>query len=205
VNTDARRSRLHPTPRRLMVLVVAGTIALTAACGDSSSDKSATASTSDASHPATDPGAVHAPSDSSGAAPGSAATQLTVDPCTLLTVPEIEAAIGAGVERGGLGDDSPGRCTFSVHGDVGAGVVGISVDEPYLCGPLLKALESGSLDASRAVEVAVGDGGVVEPNAGSIQFAVGGGCVGIVGSKHGRSLGQDALVALATSAAGRVG
>jgi hypothetical protein len=188
-----------------MVLVLASTIAVTAACGGGSSGKTAALPTSDGSHSATDLGAAPTSSGSSGAASGSAATQLNVDPCTLLTVSEIEAAIGSGVERGGLGDDAPGRCTYSRGGDVGTGVVGISVDEPYLCEPLLKALDSGSLDASKAVRVAVGDGGVFEPQAGSLQFAIGGGCVGIVGSKHGKSLGQDALVALATSAAGRVG
>ena len=47
-------------------------------------------------------------------------------------------------------------------------------------------------------------GGVFEPLAGSIQFADGGGCVGITGSAGGESLGQEALVALGMSAASRV-
>ena len=41
----------------------------------------------------------------------------------LLTVPEVEAIVGSGVEQGGDGADLPGRCTYSRGGDVGSGVV----------------------------------------------------------------------------------
>jgi hypothetical protein len=205
VHNDAHTPRTRLALRRLIVLSAAGMITVTTACSDGPSDSSAAASSTDRSHPAVDAGADPASTLPPGSTSGSTAGQLVVDPCALLTVPEIEGGIGSGVVRGGFGEDLPGRCTYSIGGDVGAGVVGISVDEPYLCGPLLQALESGSLDPSSAVRVDVGDGGVVEPKAGSIQFAVGGGCVGIVGSDAGKPLGQDVLVSLATAASGRVG
>lgn len=210
MNSESQTSKLYSSSRRLMVLLVAGTFVVTTACSssDAGDNQSAGAAATDVSNAAVDAGAASAssaPLATTGAASGDAPVQLDLDPCSLLTLPEIEAAIGSGVERGGFGKDLPGRCTYSIGGDVGAGVVGISLDEPFLCGPLLQALDAGSLDATNAVRVDVGDGGVFEKNAGSIQFAVGGGCVGIVGSTGGVSLGQDALVALATSAATRVG
>ena len=203
---ESQTPKMYLAARRLIVLVAAGTFTLTTACsGDASDKQSASSSTTDGSNSAVDAGAASASPPSSSEASGKAPVQLDVDPCSLLTVPEIEVAIGSGVERGGFGEDLPGRCTYSIGGDVGAGVVAVAIDEPFLCGPLLQALDAGALDATNAFRVDVGDGGVFEQNAGSIQFAVGGGCVGIVGSSGGESLGQDALVALATSAAGRVG
>jgi hypothetical protein len=206
VNHASQTSKMYLASRRLMILVAAGTFTLITACGSNASDKqSATAAITDGSNPSVDAGAVSASSPSGSEASGDASVQLDVDPCSLLTVPEIEVAIGSGVERGGFGEDRPGRCTYSIGGDVGVGVVAVAVDEPFLCGPLLQALDAGALDATNAFRVDIGDGGVFEQNAGSIQFAVGGGCVGIVGSSGGESLAQDALVALATAAAGRVG
>jgi hypothetical protein len=197
-------SYVHLAVRRSMVLVAVGMLTLTAACAGGESDEpSASASTVDAAGAAAD--AASAPSPSNGEAAAGAPIQLDLDPCSLLTVPEIEVAVGPGVEHGGFGDDTPGRCTYSVRGDVGAGVVGIAVDEPLMCEALLRALDAGSLDPANAVRVDVGDGAIFEKNAGSIQVSVGGGCLGITGSTGGESLGQEALVALATSAVDRVG
>jgi hypothetical protein len=120
----------------------------------------------------------------------------------LLTLPEMEAAIGSGVERGGFGEDLPGRCTYSVRGDVGAGVVAISLGEPLVCAAIQRAIDSGS---AQVVVVDVGQGGIVEADGGTIEFLAGGGCVSITGSAEGASLSQDILVTLAAAAAGRVG
>ncbi len=194
----------HLAWRRSMLLVAALMSTVSAACGGGASDaSSASASTFGASGDTADAGS--APSKSESGATPAVPIQFDVDPCSLLTVPEIEVAIGRGVERGGFGDDLPGRCTYSRGGDVGAGVVQISVDEPLMCGVLLQALDAGSLDPANAVRVDVGDGAIFEKNAGNIQVSVGGGCLGINGSTGGDPLGQDALVALATSAVGRIG
>ena len=131
-------------------------------------------------------------------------TQLDVDPCTLLTIPEMEAAVGSGIERGGFGQDPPGRCNYSLGGDVGRGAVGITNGDPLLCNALRHALDAGSVGAD-AVKVDVGDGGIVGRDAGPIQFVIGGGCISISASNHGKSLGREPLVALAKAAAGRVG
>jgi hypothetical protein len=204
MHSESKRRNTTLYVRRSIVLLATGLLTLTAAC---SSDHGAAGST--VAPTASVPGSAAATGDGSGL-PGAsdasdASIQPDIDPCSLLTVAEIEAAIGPGVERGGFGDDLPGRCTYSIRGDVGAGVVGISIDQPYLCGPLLQALDADSLDPANAVRVDIGDGGVLEQHAGSVQFAIGQGCVGIVGSNSGQPLGQDALVALATSAAGRLG
>lgn len=132
-----------------------------------------------------------------------APVQLDVDPCTLLTIPEMEVAIGPGVEQGGFGEDLAGRCTYSIGGDVGAGVVAISLPEPLVCAAIQRAIDDGG--SANGVVVDVGEGGIVEPEGGIIQFLVGGGCVGIGGSAEGESLDQDTLTTLAMAAAGRIG
>ena len=62
-----------------------------------------------------------------------------------------------------------------------------------------------TLDGANAIAVDVGDGGVHERAAGNPQFSIGGGCICIVASRHGKPLGQNALTTMATAAAGRVG
>ncbi len=164
---------------------------LAAACGGGNDD-------GDAAAPAAD-GTGSTAATGSGGEP----TQLDLDPCTLLTIPEMEAAIGAGVERGGFGVDPPGRCNYSIGGDVGAGAVGITNGDPLLCAALQRALDSGPTGGSKAVAVDVGDGGFVD--GGTIQFAIGGGCISITAGNSGEGIDQEALVTLAKAAAGRVG
>lgn len=185
MTTTSDRSRL----RYVLVLVAAGVMAVTSACSGGGDDDSATA------------GATATTSGGSDATP----TQLDVDPCELLTIPEMEAAIGSGVERGGFGEDPPGRCNYSRGGDVGAGAVGITNGDPLTCAALQRALDGGSLDETNAVRVDVGDGGIVERDGGIIQFAIGGGCISISAGTGGVGIDQDALVTLAKAAAGRVG
>jgi hypothetical protein len=120
----------------------------------------------------------------------------------LLTVGEIEAAIGSGVEHGGFGEDLPGRCTYSIGGDVGAGVVAISIEDPVICTAIQNALDNGLSGAQTKVDV--GQGGVAD-GSGLVQFLVAGGCVGIGGSTGGESLPVDSLVTLAKAAAPRAG
>lgn len=175
--------------RRVLCLVVGGLV-MTAACGSGS-----------ASAPA---GAGSTASTKTNSSSG-AQTKLEVDPCTLLTIPEMEAAIGSGVERGGFSSDAPGSCTFSIGGDVGAGTVHITNEDPLTCRALQSALDAGALDGTNAVKIDVGDGGIYERNAGHVQFAVGRGCISISASNRGDPLGKDALVTLAKAAAGRIG
>ncbi len=176
-------------------LVAAAAIATVAACGGSGeSDDAATPADSVAT-------ASTAGSGASDAAP----IQLDLDPCGLLTIAEMESAIGSGVEEGGLEDDNPASCTFSIGGsDVGAGVIGISAEHPLTCAAILRALDSGSLDGTNSVKVDVGDGGVAERDGGTIQFAIGGGCIGIRASTSGVGIDQAGMVKLAEAAAGRV-
>jgi hypothetical protein len=143
------------------------------------------------------------PSTPDGSNGGGAHVLLDVDPCGLLTIPEMEAAVGDGLLRGGFGEDLPGHCTYSRGGDVGASVVAISISDPLVCDALAKAVEAGSTDAGEVV--AIGGGAVVAPQAGHIDVLVGDGCLAISGSSRGDSLGRDQLVALATAAVGRVG
>ncbi len=178
-----------------------------AACGsESGSSSAASAATSAqrspvssaASDPAGDPA-----TSGDGATSGSPSAQSNIDPCSLLTVAEIEAAVGPDVEQGGFGQDLPGRCTYSVGGDVGAGVVAISLEDPLVCTALQRAVDSGS--AGQAVPIDVGEGGFVETY-GTVEFLIGGGgCVSITGSRHGESLSQDVLISLARTAAPRTG
>jgi hypothetical protein len=134
---------------------------------------------------------------------GGTAVQLGGNACALLTVPEMEAVLGSGVEQGGFGNDLPGRCTYSLGGDVGAGVVQITLQDPLECNPVMKALASGSLQGTNAVPVDVGDGGFYVQDA-QVVFTIHGGCVAVGGSKSGVNLGQEKLVALANAVAGRV-
>lgn len=92
------------------------------------------------------------------------------------TQPPRPAAIGS-VELGGLEDNNPATCTYSIGGDVGAGVVSITIGEPFFCSALERALDAGSLEGTNAVAVEFGDGGIVERDGGTIQFAIGGGCI----------------------------
>ena len=131
------------------------------------------------------------------------AVQLGGDPCALLTVPEIEAALGSGVVQGGFGDDLPGRCTYSRNGDVGSGVVQITLQDPMTCNVIMDALATGSMNGSDAVRIDVGDGGLFIPDAYAV-FVTHGGCVAVGGSKHGINLGQEISVSLATAAAARL-
>jgi hypothetical protein len=177
------------TAGRILWIAAAGALTLTAACNGGAKDVAA---------PAT-------PTGSTSSASHAAATKLDVDPCTLLTLAEIEAAIGSGATRGGFGTDLPGRCTFSIGGDVGAGVVAISNDDPLTCSALQRALDAGSLEGTGSIRVDVGNGGVAERAGGSVSFAVGGGCLAIHASTRGVGLSSDAMVVLAKAAAGRVG
>lgn len=147
-----------------------------------------------------------APEQAGGAGTSGEFVLLDVDPCSLLTAAEMESALGAPVEQGGFGEDLPGRCTHSVGGDVGAGVVGISVGDPLYCAGIERAIEAinSGATASGAV-VDVGEGGVVEADGGTIQFLVGGGCVGISASNSGIGLDQATMIGLATVVVGRVG
>ena len=202
-----RRLRRAPWHGSFAVIGIGALAVVLAACGsDSGSSNAATAVTSArggtvssaSSDPASDPAnsGVSAPTNSPSAQPN-------VDPCSLLTVAEIEAVVGPGVEQGGFGQDLPGRCTYSVGGDVGAGVVAISLEDPLVCAALQRAVDSGS--AGQAVKIDVGEGGFVETY-GTVEFLTGGGrCVSISGSTHGDSLSQDALISLATTAAPRTG
>ncbi|MEY2446072.1 MAG: hypothetical protein QOE00_2652 [Ilumatobacteraceae bacterium] len=186
------------------ILLVAAALTALAACGN---DRKAATDT--AAEGAT-PTAASTPVSNGGAAAvnvaglGGKAVQLTGDPCALLTVPEIEVALGSGVEQGGFGQDLPGRCTYSVAGDVGAGVVQIILEDPLECNAVLKALASNSLAGSNAVRVEIGDGGLYAKDS-DVVFTTGGGCVGVGGSKAGVNLGQEMLVSLATKVAERVG
>ena len=149
------------------------------------------------------PPAADAPAVDAGGL-GRTAVQLEGDPCALLTLPEIEGALGTGVEQGGFGDDLPGRCTYSIGGDVGAGVVQITLQDPLECNAVLKALAADSLDGTNAVRVDLGDGALYLKDS-QVVVTTGGGCVAVGGSKSGVSLGQEMLVALATKVLARVG
>ena len=179
---------------RRVLWLVAGAIAFMAACGGGGKDTNAAA-----------PAAAGSTASAKASGGSSAQTKLEVDPCALLTIPEMEAAIGSGVERGGFSSDAAGSCTFSIDGDVGAGAVDITNEDPLTCRALQSALNAGTLDATNAVKIDVGDGGIYERNAGNIQFAIGGGCLTISASNSSEPLGQDALVTLAKAAAGRIG
>ena len=181
----------RPRARRVRWLLAAGVMAVTAACGgggDKDDDAAATSGASATTASGTDGGA----------------SQLDIDPCRLLTIPEMEAAIGSGVEQGGFGEDQPGRCTYSIGGDVGAGSVGVTVGDPLTCDALNRALDAA--DDSAGVEVIdVGEGGIVQPDASTVSFSIGGGCINIVAGNSGRPIERNALVDLAEAAAGRVG
>jgi hypothetical protein len=182
-------------PSRRMLYLVAGTIAMTAACGAGSSGGGGGAAA---------PGGAGSTAAAKTSSTSGAQTKLEVDACTLLTVPEMEAAIGTGVERGGFSTDAPGSCTFSIGGDVGAGTVHITNEDPLTCRALQSALDAGALDATNAVKIDVGDGGIYERKAGHLQFAIAGGCLSISASHRSDPIGQDALVTLAHAAAGRI-
>ncbi len=176
-------------------LLAAAALTMLSACGSdkkSSPDAAVGATVAGTATPAANPGGL-----------GGTAVQLGGDPCALLTVPELEAALGSGVEQGGFGTDLPGRCTYSLGGDVGAGVVQIILQDPLECNAVLKALASGSLEGTNAVRVDVGDGGLYLQDS-QVAFSINGGCVAVGGSKGGVNLGQEKLVALASLVAGRV-
>lgn len=148
------------------------------------------------------------PATSGAAAPGAkqqdGVNQIDADPCKLLTLAEMSTALGdRDVEEGGLDPVPPGRCTFSVGGDIGAGVVSISVSDPMTCAAVRRALGSSNAGAD-SVRVDVGDGGFVAMAGGHIDFAVAKGCIKISASIHGRSLDPAPLLVLARAAAGRV-
>lgn len=193
--THAMTKASDRSPSRCFLwLVAAGAMTLVAACGGGGSD--------DTAKPAGG-----GPTATTGNGGGSevSPTQLDIDPCTLLTIPEMEEAIGAGVERGGFGKDPPGRCNYSIGGDVGAGAVGITNGDPLLCAALQRAIDAGPTGRSNDVAVDVGDGGIVDAEGGLIQFAIGGGCISITAGESGVGIDQEALVALAEAAAGRAG
>ncbi|MEO5724203.1 MAG: hypothetical protein ABIQ39_02865 [Ilumatobacteraceae bacterium] len=180
------------------ILLAALTLTVLGGCGSDTK-----ASTSPTTAP-TSPTA--APTSTAASAPvglSGQAVQLGGDPCALLTVPEMEAVLGSGVEQGGFGTDLPGRCTFSRGGDIGSGVVQITLQDPPTCNVVMKALASGSLEGTNATRIDVGDGGLFIKDSYAV-FTIHGGCVAIGGSKHGINLGQEKLVSLATAAAGRV-
>ncbi|MCU1400963.1 MAG: hypothetical protein JWN62_4072 [Acidimicrobiales bacterium] len=189
--------------RRSAVAAVLGALAFgLIGCGSDSGSSGGASSPAASDQVASQSAATASPTNGSDAARSGAAVLLDVDPCTLLTPAEMEAAVGKGLERGGLGTDLPGRCTYSVGGDLGVGVVAISVQDPLVCTAVKKAVDSGADPQSKVVDV--GDGGVVGQG-GTIDFLLGGGCVRITASIKGRSLAPDSLVMLATAAAGRVG
>ncbi len=173
------------------ILLAAATLTVLSGCGGDTkaSNPPTAASTSTVAK---------APTGASGAA-----VQLGGDPCALLTVPEMEAVLGSGVEQGGFGADLPGRCTYSRGGDVGSGVVQITLQDPLTCNAVMKALASGSLEGTNATRVDVGDGGFYVEDSYAV-FTIHGGCVAIGGSKRGINLGRDKLVSLAIAAAARV-
>lgn len=199
---ETRRPR-RATWRTSVAAVVLGALAagVVGCGGDSTTAKDPTAATTSADV-ASPSEATSSPTQDSAPAPVADPVQLDVDPCSLLTPAEMNTAIGSEVEQGGFGEDLPGRCTYSVGGDVGAGVVAISLEDPLVCAALKRALDSGVSGQSAVVDV--GQGGVVGQG-GTIDFLVNGGCVGITGSVHGESLSPDILVTLAMAAAGRVG
>ena len=206
IEDSGRRAPTHARWRAAVVAVVVGALVVgVAACGSDGGGGSSSAGSGGTTSPGVEaaPGATDSPT-SGGDSPSTAdRVQLDVDPCTLLTLPEMEAAIGSGVEHGGFGDDLAGRCTYSIGGDVGAGAIAISLGDPLLCAAIHRAIDSGG--SAKGVLVDIGQGGIVDSDGGFIQFLVGGGCVGISGSAEGESLPQDVLVTLATAAAGRVG
>ena len=176
------------------VLLTAAALIVLGACG---SDGKASPATPTVANATTTAAATISPL-------GGKAVQLQGDPCALLTVAEIEVVLGSGVEQGGFGDDLPGRCTYSLGGDVGAGVVQIVLQDPLNCNAVMKALDSGSLAGSNATPVDLGDGGFYVQD-GEVVFTTGGGCVAVGGSKGGINLGPEKLVAFATQVFGRVG
>ena len=189
-------------PKRT-VLLAATALTVLGACGSDKNASPGTASgTATPTVANTAAAGTAAPAANAGGL-GGTAVQLGGDPCALLTVPEIEAVLGNGVEQGGFGNDLLGRCTYSLGGDVGAGVVQIILQDPLECNAVLKALASGSLEGTNAVRVDVGDGGLYLQES-QVAFSIHGGCVAVGGSKGGVNLGQEKLVALASAVAGRV-
>ncbi len=190
--------------RTRTTLLAAAALTMFGACGsDAKAPSAVTSGAQTATTASTAAASTGAPATNADGV-GESAVQLGGDPCALLTVPEIEAALGSGVEQGGFGEDLPGRCTYSVGGDVGAGVVQISLQSPLECNAVLKALAADSLDGTNAVRVDVGDGGLYLQDS-QVVFTTAGGCVAVGGSTGGVNLGQETLVALATSALARVG
>lgn len=181
------------------ILLATAALTVLVACG---SDKQASSDTTSTAGAATAASTGVPPVDAGGL--GGKAVQLEGDPCSLLTVPEIEAVLGSGVEQGGFGDDLSGRCTYSLAGDVGAGVVQIILQDPLECNAVMKALAADSLEGTNAVRVDLGDGGLYVQDS-QVVFTAGGGCVAVGGSKSGVNLGQEMLVALASKVAARVG
>jgi hypothetical protein len=209
MNNQVTADHTRRTAARLTPLLSIVALTVISACGGGS-DASPKPATNDATTqvsqgtdatPGTD--ASPAPASNSPSANGDA-IQLTVDPCSLLTVAEIEAALGQTVEPGGFGDELPGFCTHSIGGDVGAGVVQVSIEDPLSCNALLRGLSAdSSSDSPDVARVDVGDGGIFITNS-MVRFTIGGGCVDVNGSKAGINLGQAVLVGLATLAASRV-
>lgn len=190
--------------RTRIILLVSAALTMLGACGsDAKASPAAAAGAQTPTTARTAAAATDAPVVNASAL-GGTAVQLGGDPCALLTVPEIEVALGSGVEQGGFGEDLPGRCTYSVGGDVGAGVVQIILEDPLECNAVMKALASDSLGGVNAVRVALGDGGLYQMDS-QVVFTTGGGCAAVGGSKGGVSLGQEMLVALATKVLARVG
>lgn len=180
---------------RIVLVVTAAALTILGACGSdkkASPDAAAGATVAGTATPAANPAGL-----------GGTAVQLGGDPCALLTVPEMEAALGSGVEQGGFGKDLPGRCTYSKGGDVGAGVVLITLQDPLECNAVLKALASGSLEGTNAERVDVGDGGLYLTG-GQVVFTIHGGCVAVGGSRAGVNVGKEILLTWASAVAGRV-
>lgn len=186
------------------ILLAAASLTVLGACGSDAKASPDPASRAGTSTPASASAATTVTLAASAGGLGGNAIQLGGDPCSLLTVPEIETALGSGVEQGGFGDDLPGRCTYSLGGDVGAGVVQIILQDPLECNAVMKVLAEDSLAAINAVPVDLGDGGLYVQDS-QVVFTTGGGCVAVGGSDSGVNLGQEALVALATKVAARVG
>jgi hypothetical protein len=190
---------------KLTRITLLATVALTVlgACGSDTKASLGATSAADTPTAASASGATTpAPPPAVGALGGNA-IQLGGDPCLLLTVPEIETVLGSGVEQGGFGEDLPGRCTYSVGGDVGAGVVQIILQTPLECNAVMKALADDSFAPTDAVHIDLGDGGFILQT--QVVFTTGGGCVAVGGSDSGVTLDRETLVALATKVAGRVG
>lgn len=125
--------------------------------------------------------------------------QLTADPCTLVTAPEAQQIVGLPVTQGRNG----WVCTYVANGN--GGRVAVQEQAPAFCKLLFLALRENMFGGIQVRRDDVGDGGMLVKGNGNVQFVSHGGCVEVEAATGNTHPADDIMLALARTAAGRVG